>query len=608
MEAELIKEDQVHVALDTGVFWEVLHKNAPWLEDFKEMAKSGVVFSFADHAMAEIIKQLEEKRFTEAEYVDAITECKSFISPDVPLLPGKKRLGQWCQAEPVLVELEDHMRYLRACWTLMTSAKTLREFEDGIEYELRDGTKTRAGLSTGSAAKELEKERNRWRARLEIVPANWRTKEISERLEILSNDLDSEIDCTPGLTVRLDAALRNEDQIVELRSLEKTPYNPHSISKENDGIDFNMSYVFMKRILLCTLDGKYRKKIEALNSFQSHWIFSPETFVDAWKARTLLRVIWPGAIVFDTNAYRVLVHGKDLAESRKIGRSLCEKEIAIGSRAYAHPIVAWELFGHLADPSDPGFNDCLNALVCLGEHTALPDGKGGIRVIADSYHASSRNMFGRLPTPYQRALESLSTVVAHVVKYAPDLSATKCQHNLTVLHDTMDAIEEDWLTRMETVVDQLLPGMAKSVLGGTLDKTSFAKVRQYLESPQFFDIWSLGFTIDRAASVGVIPSQEELREAVKFVRKSFETPFRLMQTLILKMACVTPVDLKNARKKRWNFVWDSIISFSIGPGNVEGQPLYLVTGDGEITDAAKEAGFGSQVVTLANYLALIGHS
>lgn len=60
MEAELTEKAEIHVACDTGIFREVLHKNAPWLEDFKAMTKSGVIFSFADHALAEIIKQLEE--------------------------------------------------------------------------------------------------------------------------------------------------------------------------------------------------------------------------------------------------------------------------------------------------------------------------------------------------------------------------------------------------------------------------------------------------------------------------------------------------------------------------------------------------------------------
>jgi hypothetical protein len=295
MEAELTKNGEIHVTCDTGIFWEVLHKNAPWLEDFKAMGKSGVIFSFADHALAEIIKQLEEGRFTEAEYVEAITACKDFITPDIPLVPGKRQLGQWCQPEPNLAELENHLRYLRACWHLMTNSKTLKEFGYGVDYELQSGEKKKASLNPGQAAQRLEEERTKWRDRFANVPSDWKDKSLPDRLKFLAGDLDSEIDCTPSLTTRLDAALRHENRMVELKSLAKTPYNPLSENNENDGIDFNMSYVFMKRILLCTLDGKYRRPIQDLKSYQSSWIFSPQDLVAARKSGKLVRPGWPDA-------------------------------------------------------------------------------------------------------------------------------------------------------------------------------------------------------------------------------------------------------------------------------------------------------------------------
>jgi hypothetical protein len=294
MEAELTKDGEIHVACDTGIFWDVLHKNAPWLEDFKAMAKSGVIFSFADHALAEIIKQLEEGRFTEAQYVQAMTAFQDFISPEIPLIPGKRRLAQWCQSDPDLVELENHLRHLRACWSLMTRSKTLKEFEDGVEYELQGGEKKKASFNPGQPAQRLEEERTKWRNRLTTVSSDWNKRPIAERLKSLASDLDSETTaCAPSLTSRLDAALRHEDRIVGLRSLEKTPYNPFSVIRENDGIDFNMTYVFLKRIFLCTLDGKYRKVIEDLDSYQSTWIFSPQALVDTWKSGKLTLPKWP---------------------------------------------------------------------------------------------------------------------------------------------------------------------------------------------------------------------------------------------------------------------------------------------------------------------------
>jgi hypothetical protein len=42
-----------------------------------------------------------------------------------------------------------------------------------------------------------------------------------------------------------------------------------------------------------------------------------------------------------------------------------------------------------------------------------------------------------------------------------------------------------------------------------------------------------------------------------------------------KLATPRPPDLANPKHKRWNFVWDSLISFTIGPGTIMGAPVFL---------------------------------
>ena len=49
-----------------------------------------------------------------------------------------------------------------------------------------------------------------------------------------------------------------------------------------------------------------------------------------------------------------------------------------------------------------------------------------------------------------------------------------------------------------------------------------------------------------------------------------------------------------------------MISFTLGPGTVGDAPVFLVTGDGDIVDAAKASGFEGQVLSLDDYLKSIG--
>ena len=281
---------EVHVACDTNVFWCVLKNNAPWLGDFETMAGGGVVISFGDHALAEISNQLEQGDFTEAEYAACIEKCSRFISARVPVLPGKRKLAAWCRKNPDATGLQEDEAYRSACWKLMTGSKSLVDFERGITYCLAGGLKKKIPLKRGEAAKLLEKEREDWRQEFGTKRPDWERQKIDDRLKLLAGDLNQDIDCDPKLMVRLDAALRHEDAVIRLVN---QGMNVESEKRRNDGIDYNMAYVFMKRILLCTAERKYLGCIRNLESFQSGWIFQPHELVERWKAGTLERPAWP---------------------------------------------------------------------------------------------------------------------------------------------------------------------------------------------------------------------------------------------------------------------------------------------------------------------------
>ncbi len=293
MEAELVSPDEIHVACDTGIFRSVLHNEAPWLADFEAMAKAGVVFSLADHALAEIVNQLEEKKFSGEDYARAIRACARFVSSKVPILPGKKELAIWCDQNPDAAFIKDDETYRLAWWNLMTRATRIEDFQKGVDFKLQDGRAQRATNKPGDATKALEDERNKWRTHLNTGQKDAAKNAISERQPPLAGDLDDDINCIPKLTVRLEAALLHATEMERLRNNPKKPLNPDSEKRRNDGIDFNMSFVFMKRIILCTADKNYRNAIRRIESYQSDWVYLPQELVDAWKAGSLSRPRWP---------------------------------------------------------------------------------------------------------------------------------------------------------------------------------------------------------------------------------------------------------------------------------------------------------------------------
>jgi hypothetical protein len=312
-------------------------------------------------------------------------------------------------------------------------------------------------------------------------------------------------------------------------------------------------------------------------------------------------------VIFDTNAYRVLTHGLPLDAARAKVLQLRQLEGHSGNSALAHPIVVSELLTHLVDASDPAYGHCVNALVALGEHTTSGEMQnGGICLIADALSTVCRELFGRLPSGYQQGLEKLGSVVTYIVKHAPNLTDAVTRQNIENLGRGMETEEEGWLKGMEGILDQFSPGTAKVVFGGGSDKEVLRRVRAYFASPAFFEAWSGYIVVSNAAEVGIALTRDEIRAKAEVVRNLFPVPFRLMSTLLQKLATPQPPDLANPKRKRWNFIWDSMISFSIGPGTIDDAPVYMVTGDGDIIEAAKASGFQNQMLTLDDYLKSVG--
>lgn len=314
-------------------------------------------------------------------------------------------------------------------------------------------------------------------------------------------------------------------------------------------------------------------------------------------------------VVFDTNAYRVLTHGLDLNEARAKALHLRQLETRSGHSALAHPIVVWELLSHLLDSSDPAYTYCLHAVVALGEHTASRENAdGAICLIADPLSTVCRELFGRLPPGYQQSLENLGSLVTHIVKQAPILSDPVARQNIENLGRGMAAREQNWLKGMKGgILDHFSPGVVKIFFKGGSDNETLRKVRAYLLSEAFFETWSNYIVDSNADEVGITTlPPDELRAKAEVVRKLFPVPFRLMCALLQKLATPHPPDLASPRRKRWNFIWDSMISFAIGPGTIDRAPVYMVTGDGDIVTAAKASGFQDQVLSLDDYLKSVG--
>jgi len=314
-------------------------------------------------------------------------------------------------------------------------------------------------------------------------------------------------------------------------------------------------------------------------------------------------------IIFDTNAYRKITAKTTLTDCRAKALRLRQCEQASRVFVLASPTVIWELAAHLADSKDPGFEHCLNSLVVLGEHAVNPNKpQGGINLFPDADSTVCHELFHLLPPKHEQGIQNLGSLVKYIVKNAPNITDLTARKNINQIATNVAATEQQWLRLMQTVLVHCDPNVAKKFFGNTSDSKVRKQVRDFFASRVFMNMWAKFMVEIHAAKVGkTISSSDELRDKVKAMLEAFPVPFHLMSVLLRKMAVDKSFNLSSPNKKRWNFVWDSQLAFSIGLSHeIAGSPVFFVTGDGEVREAAKAARCDNRVLSLDDYLRSIG--
>ncbi len=287
------------VAIDSVVFRDLCYGEPRWVGDFERMAAAGFEFGMADHFLAEVAEQWARGAFTDAQYRDAIGRAARFISPRLPVLPGKADMAALCgylEAEELkAVDVDATVTWLQEAWLLLSEARTYNDLLAGREYT-HGGRHLRISLGVGRAEAALDEEREQWTGHIkayDVLPPLSVTEHEADLLAGMRRSLDEKVNLDPPLSVRLDLAVRHMFRQIRLRNQLDGRYDPQSHKRRNDGIDFNMAYYLSVPAYMVTRDEAYCRVARETASYQAAWIWTPEEISQAWKGGTLPPLEWP---------------------------------------------------------------------------------------------------------------------------------------------------------------------------------------------------------------------------------------------------------------------------------------------------------------------------
>jgi hypothetical protein len=285
----------MEIALDTGIVRDFgFSRGDAAFAALKEVRGFGHRFRLADHAIVELVAQLDEERFKWQDWKNARARAVEIIDRVNPIIAGGWELfagvglsvGDRTGHEQPLLRRDEAV----ALWERLLSARNPTEFRE-LWTAVVDGHEVRFGFKRGAGGELLQGLRDKWTTSFdEIVKrSSFESPDDEESLvKVVANGLDARAGWErPPFSVRVDSMIRTYAHLAVRRLKEEEPYDPRSKKKRNDGIDFDMLQYHGVPMLVCVDDRKFTNAVAGGGSGQRAWMLTPLELAEACRNGTL---------------------------------------------------------------------------------------------------------------------------------------------------------------------------------------------------------------------------------------------------------------------------------------------------------------------------------
>lgn len=300
------------------------------------------------------------------------------------------------------------------------------------------------------------------------------------------------------------------------------------------------------------------------------------------------------AVVFDTNAYRELTRNNILiAELVRLEQN---NEI----QAFANIIVMMELLSHLADTKDASYQNCKSAVIALVEHCSIQNNGCEIAILADCESQLCKTLFNEWPPCYQETTEKLAKICRYISEHQAENDIDKIRSDLQEIAAAVENKEQHFIDDMKKYVVKGFNQNATDWEPLKKDKKLRKTVLEFISSPGAPLIIANGLALKTYVLLNKSIDSELICRG-KFIAEHFVAPIRLYNEIVRRIV-MTGCNLEKDNRRNW--IWDMCIAFVLAEHSclVENRQVRMVTGDGDIVEAAKQANCDDRVYSLKDYI------
>ncbi len=309
-------------------------------------------------------------------------------------------------------------------------------------------------------------------------------------------------------------------------------------------------------------------------------------------------------IVFDTNAYRKFVEGKDLCDINQEVDNLLSQEKENGFVAHMSTTVGEELIYHMKDdPESRSFKSCLKAVQAIYRHTSDTN---AFRLVPLPETQMAMEFFGVMNLKSINVQQVVGNVLFHIAQNPIQATIKKFDSEIQQIINYVDGAEQALAKEVEGMMKNIDPNYSDWTLFKNDEKNrkewlKYVRTNVKLETALALLV-ALCYDIESQGIKLKVYSKEDIKKQVSNYMTSYAAPLELRQYWMEQL--VGHFDL--TKDSRSNFLWDERILHQAGH-SINGVPIMLVTSDGKMQECAKKANPSCEIVTFAEYMQLLNN-
>lgn len=308
--------------------------------------------------------------------------------------------------------------------------------------------------------------------------------------------------------------------------------------------------------------------------------------------------------IFDTNAYRTLVHDLSMGEVIALAEKLKAHEEAVGHTSAISIVVLMELIKHLTE-EDPAREDCYKAICMAFYHASKINAKEHTR---EGFYYPPLNIilaqiFFNQNSKYLELYDRVIGLFIELVKGCDVRVCTQFESDIKAVKSQI-LFEKDEFRKN---VESFLASLNNGVIDWQYINNNKEERKKFFRKLQNGDMLVLLANSLMLRAHQVMDAQEiilDVEDKLKHFIEEYQAAI-LMNLTLLESIGQGAEKLKEVTDVRWNTLNDVQIMFALLYVKNNMVDKALVTQEKKIKECAIKAGIGDKVITIEGYKQLI---